>query len=63
MSIYTYVVDHGDHKPSVSAGTEVNGGKGCQETEKALLIVYCVGEGVEVYGHLRRLTRIRRQRS
>gem|GEM_PF-2078511 len=32
------------------------GGKGCQETEKALLIVYCVGEGVEVYGHLRRLT-------
>lgn len=27
MSIYTYVVDHGEHNPSVSAGTEVNGGK------------------------------------
>lgn len=27
MSIYTYVVDHGNNNPSVGAGTEVNGGK------------------------------------
>ncbi len=27
MSIYTYVVDHGNDNPAVGASTEVNGGK------------------------------------
>ena len=27
MSVYTYVVNHGNDNPSVGASTEVNGGK------------------------------------
>ncbi len=27
MSIYTYVVDHGDEAPTIKAGSSINGGK------------------------------------